>query len=80
MEYNDLMKQLVQDAKINQDAFLNQLPYAQFINFSKNVFSDVFGSKHISTTEIKHYLLNIVDDEYLELITKFEYPFLIITL
>lgn len=71
MEYNDLMKQLVQDAKINQDAFLNQLPYAQFINFSKNVFSDVFGSKHISTTEIKHYLLNIVDDEYLELITKY---------
>lgn len=70
-EYNDLMKQLVQDAKINQEAFLNQLPYAQFINFSKNVFSDVFSSKHISTTEIKNHLFNIVENEKLELITKY---------
>lgn len=70
-EYNELMENLTEDAKKNETSFLNQLPYAGFINFSKNLFSDLFGSRHVSTSEVQMYFIQLLENQNLDIVTKY---------
>lgn len=70
-EYDDLFKTMIEDAKDNPEAFLNNFPYVGVINQSKNLFDEYFSSNFVSTKETLNYFAEALESTDLDIITRY---------
>lgn len=50
-EYNNLFNSILKESDDNPNSLFNKMPFVTILNYSKNLFDDIFSSKHIATSE-----------------------------
>ena len=63
LEFNSLFVSILQESEDNQDSLFNKMPFVTILNYSKNLFDDIFSSKHIATTETLKIFEDILIDD-----------------
>ncbi|MBO3097609.1 NACHT domain-containing protein [Gelidibacter pelagius] len=50
-EFNNLFISILEESQNNSESLFNKMPFVTILNYSKNLFDDIFSSKHIATSE-----------------------------
>ena len=69
-EFDNLFISILKESTDNPDSLFNKMPFVTILNYSKNLFDDIFSSKHVATIEtIKIFEEILLDDNNLSDIT-----------